>query len=162
MLTPQMVGVVGLEPTRPEGHQLLRLARLPIPPHADKLKTGNTLPKNVLLWFAEPSLLVEAMGFEPTTLCVQSRCSSNWSYTPINWRLQGRYKITNRQSYHALNVPWWTLWESNPSVFLFAKQVTTLAVPKPISNLENLIKRTLPVFIRRTHTTLRIIQPQWR
>lgn len=43
MLTPQMVGVVGLEPTRPEGHQLLRLARLPIPPHADKLKTGNTL-----------------------------------------------------------------------------------------------------------------------
>lgn len=56
MLTPQMVGMVGLEPTRPEGHQLLRLARLPIPPHADKLKTGNTLPKNVLLWFAEPSL----------------------------------------------------------------------------------------------------------
>lgn len=45
MLTPQMVGVVGLEPTRPEGHQLLRLARLPIPPHADKLKTGNTLQK---------------------------------------------------------------------------------------------------------------------
>lgn len=35
MLTPQMVDVVGLEPTHPEGHQLLRLARIPIPPHVD-------------------------------------------------------------------------------------------------------------------------------
>lgn len=28
-----MVRVVGLEPTRPCGHQILSLARLPIPPH---------------------------------------------------------------------------------------------------------------------------------
>ena len=32
-----LVGKVGLEPTRPFGHQDLNLARLPIPPHAQKL-----------------------------------------------------------------------------------------------------------------------------
>ena len=33
---PLMVGIVGLEPTRPLGHQILSLTRLPIPsyPHA--------------------------------------------------------------------------------------------------------------------------------
>lgn len=88
------------------------------------------------------------MGFEPTTLCVQSRCSSNWSYTPINWRLQGRYKITNRQSYHALNVPLVNLMRIEPICFPVCKTGDhPLAVPKPINNLENLIKRTLPVFI---------------
>ena len=56
MLTPQMVGVVGLEPTRPEGHQLLRLARLPIPPHAD---------------------LVEKTSLELATSCLQGRRSPN-------------------------------------------------------------------------------------
>ena len=43
---------------------------------------------------------------------------------------------------------WWTLRESNPSVFLFAKQVTTPCSPKAhCYYLENFIKRTLPVFI---------------
>ena len=26
-------------------------------------------------------------------------------HNPIDWRLLGRYKIINRQNYHALNVP---------------------------------------------------------
>ena len=33
-----LVSKVGLEPTRPCGHQLLRLARLPVPPLRDKTK----------------------------------------------------------------------------------------------------------------------------
>ncbi len=31
----------------------------------------------------KPALFVEIDGFEPTTLCLQSRCSSQLSYTPI-------------------------------------------------------------------------------
>ena len=31
----------------------------------------------------KPALLVEIDGFEPTTLCLQSRCSSQLSYTPV-------------------------------------------------------------------------------
>lgn len=57
MITPQMVGVVGLEPTRYEKHQLLMLTRLPISPHTDKFKTENTLSQKCFLWFAEPSLI---------------------------------------------------------------------------------------------------------
>ena len=33
---PLMVGIVGLEPTRPLGHQILSLARLPIPSYPHK------------------------------------------------------------------------------------------------------------------------------
>lgn len=29
-------------------------------------------------------LLVEIVGVEPTTLCLQSRCSSQLSYTPVS------------------------------------------------------------------------------
>ena len=31
----------------------------------------------------KPALFVEIDGFEPTTLCLQSRCSSQLSYTPV-------------------------------------------------------------------------------
>ena len=51
---------------------------------------------NIYVCIAELSLLVEVMGFEPTTICVQSQPSIKLAYTPINWRLQGRYKITSR------------------------------------------------------------------
>lgn len=87
------------------------------------------------------------MGFEPTTLCVQSRCSSNWSYTPINWRLKGRYKITNRQNYHALIVPWWTRRDSNPQPSACKAVALPIAPQAHLFYLENLIKRILPVFI---------------
>lgn len=84
MLTPQMVGVVGLEPTRPEGHQLLRLARLPIPPHADKLKTGNTLPKKMFCYDLLNRLyLVDETGLEPATFCLQSSCAPNCATSPF-------------------------------------------------------------------------------
>ena len=51
------------------------------------------------------TLLVGVAGLEPTASASQMPPSTKLAYTPINWRLQGRYKITNRQNYHALNVP---------------------------------------------------------
>ena len=37
----------------------------------------------VLRLYSDAFSLVEVVGFEPTTLCLQGRCSSQLSYTPI-------------------------------------------------------------------------------
>ena|GEM_PF-4693720 len=45
--------------------------------HAQIPKQAATLPRNCL------KSSVEIVGVEPTTLCLQGRCSSQLSYTPI-------------------------------------------------------------------------------
>ena len=41
-----------------------------------------------------PSGLVEMMGFEPMTPCLQGRCSPNWA-TPPYWGFHGHWKLNN-------------------------------------------------------------------
>ena len=46
----------------------------------------------------KPALFVEIDGFEPTTLCLQSRCSSQLSYTPFVVLLSDCFVVLPHQS----------------------------------------------------------------
>ena len=64
-----LVGKVGVEPTRPLGHQILRLARLPIPPYSQEkamLKHTKELLEPIVsssISFAE---VLRKLGIKPT------------------------------------------------------------------------------------------------
>lgn len=66
--------MVGLEPTRPLGHQTLILARLPTPPHRDMVPLLGFEPRRLSAPGFEPGAsavppkgrkMVRATGFEP-------------------------------------------------------------------------------------------------
>lgn len=46
-VSARLVGIVGLEPTRPLGHQILSLARLPIPPYPHMAVFFLEAPRNL-------------------------------------------------------------------------------------------------------------------
>ena len=50
----------------------------------------------------KPVLFVEIDGFEPTTLCLQSRCSSQLSYTPFFSFLFGDCFVVAKKTFKEL------------------------------------------------------------